>query len=68
MRAQLALRAWPPLGLACMAVSMGTVEGPLGTTPIGVELIAGRFREDICLAAAEIIEAAGPTIGVIDPN
>jgi len=67
MRAQLALRAWPPLGLACMSVAMGTVQGPLGTTPIGVELIAGRFREDICLAAGEIIEAAGPIPRVIDP-
>jgi len=67
MRAQLPLRAWPPLGLACMSVAMGTVQGPLGTTPIGVELIAGRFREDLCLAAGEIIEAAGPVTGVIDP-
>jgi len=68
MQAQLALRAWPPLGLACMSVAMGTVQGPLGTAPIGVELIAGRFREDICLAAGEIIEAAGPTPGAINPQ
>jgi len=25
--------------------------------PVGVQLVAGRFREDLCLAAGEIIEA-----------
>jgi len=68
MRAQLALRAWPPLGLACMSVAMGTVQGPLGVTPIGVQLVAGRFREDLCLAAGEAIEAAGAPVSAITPR
>jgi len=68
MKAQMSLCAWPALGLPCMALTMGTVSGPLGTTPIGIELVAGRFREDICLAAGAVIEAAGPVSRVIDPQ
>jgi len=68
MKAQMSLCAWPALGLPCMALAMGTVAGPLGATPIGVELVAGRFREDICLAAGAVIEAAGPAPQVIAPQ
>jgi len=68
MKAQMSLCAWPALGLPCLALAMGTVAGPLGMTPIGVELIAGRFREDVCLAAGAVIEAQGPVPHVIEPQ
>jgi len=68
MKAQISLCAWPALGLPCMALAMGHVQGPLGNTPIGVQLVAGRFREDLCLAAGEVIEAAGPLPRAIDPQ
>ncbi|HEY7944575.1 MAG TPA: amidase [Casimicrobiaceae bacterium] len=47
------LMAIPVLGLPAVVVTTGTAGG----LPIGVQLIGARFREDICLAAAEAIEA-----------
>lgn len=46
------------LGLPGLAVPTGFADG----VPVGVQLVAGRFREDVCFAAGEIIEAqCGPT-------
>ena len=61
-RAQLTQLAVPFLGLPALAVSTGSV----GSTPVGVQLVAGRYREDVCLEAAEIIEAGMPPVA-IDP-
>ena len=47
--------ALPLIGLPGLTVSTGTV----GTKPVGVQVIAGRFREDACLLAGEAIEAGG---------
>jgi amidase len=44
----------PYLGLPALTVSTGL----LGRTPVGVQIVAGRYREDLCLAAGEAIEAA----------
>lgn len=52
------------LGLPGLAVPTGQVDG----VPVGVQLVAGRFREDICLAAAEIIEARSPLTTPINPK
>jgi amidase len=41
---------------------MGTHEN----LPIGVQIVSRRFREDICLAAGEIIESREPPITPID--
>ena len=60
METQLTQRALPVLGLPGLAVSTGFV----GKTPVGVQLIAGRFREDILIAAGADIENAGPKIEV----
>jgi amidase len=35
--------------------------------PLGVQLVAARFREDICLALGEIIEARAGVTAPIDP-
>jgi amidase len=32
-----------------------------------VQVVAGRYREDLCLAAGEAIEANGPAVTVADP-
>ncbi|MBL6456242.1 amidase family protein [Belnapia sp. T6] len=53
----------PLLGLPGLAVSTGLV----GTVPVGVQLVAGRYREDVLLAAAEAIEAGGTPPSPIDP-
>lgn len=58
------LMAIPVLGLPGMAVPTG-VSGGL---PVGVQIIGPRFREDLCLAAAEAIEARVPRITPIDPR
>ncbi len=50
-------------GLPSLVVSTGMV----GRTPVGVQLLSRRFREDLCLAAAEAIEAGGTPPSPIDP-
>jgi amidase len=42
--------------------------GTAGGVPAGVQVIAGRFREDICLAVAAVIEARAATLTPIDPR
>lgn len=45
------------LGFPAAAVPTGVVDG----VPMGVQIVAGRFREDMALAAAEVVErAVGP--------
>jgi amidase len=53
----------PLLGLPAISVPCG-LERDL---PVGVQLIAARFREDMLLDAAEAIEAAFPSQTPIDP-
>ena len=36
-------------------------------TPVGVQVTAGRYREDLCLLAGEAIEAGGVPPAPIDP-
>jgi amidase len=52
------------LGLPGLAVPTGQVDG----VPIGVQLVASRFQEEVCLEAAEVIEARCPTATPIDPR
>lgn len=58
------LMAVPVLGLPGMAVPTGLAQG----LPVGVQIVAPRFREDLALAAAEAIEARVPRITPIDPR
>lgn len=62
--AQRPLLAVPALGFPAIAVPTGLA----GQMPVGVQIVAGRFREDVCLAAAEIIEARTPAMTPIDPR
>jgi amidase len=57
---------FPPAVLGLPALSVPT--GLAGGVPLGVQLIAGRFREDLCLDAAEIIEAQAPMPTPIEPR
>ena len=61
--AQLTQIAIPFFGLPGLTVSTGLV----GRSPVGVQIVAGRFREDLCLAAGEAIEAGGTPPSPIDP-
>jgi len=62
-RAQLSQIAIPLMGLPALTVSTGLV----GRVPVGVQLVSGRFREDLCLSAGEAIEAGGTPPSPIDP-
>jgi amidase len=53
LRAQSPLVSTAILGLPGLSVPVGMADG----VPMGVQLVAGRFREDRCLAAGEAIEA-----------
>jgi amidase len=53
----------PLLGLPGLSAPLGSVDG----VPIGVQLTAGRFREDLLLEAAEVLEARHPSATPIDP-
>lgn len=61
--AQLTLRALPAMGLPGLTVSTGMV----GSVPVGVQIVANHFREDLCLLAGKAIEARGTPISPIDP-
>jgi len=62
-RAQLTQIAIPFMGLPGLTVSTGMV----GKVPVGVQVVAGRFREDLCLLAGEAIEAGGVPPLPVDP-
>ncbi|MGB8401538.1 amidase family protein [Bradyrhizobium sp.] len=61
--AQLPQIAIPFMGLPALTVSTGLV----GRVPVGVQVVSGRYREDLCLAAGEAIEAGGTPSAAIDP-
>jgi amidase len=62
-RAQLPQIAVPFMGLPALTVSTGLV----GRVPVGVQLVSGRYREDLCLLAGEAIEAGGTPSMPVDP-
>ncbi|MFX5956816.1 hypothetical protein ABTF01_20700, partial [Acinetobacter baumannii] len=52
------------LGLPGLSVPTGLADG----IPVGVQVVAGRFREDLCFEVGEVI-AAGSTLATpIDPR
>ena len=55
--------AIPFLGLPGLTVSTGLV----GRVPVGVQVVSGRYREDLCLLAGEAIEAGGTPPSPVDP-
>jgi amidase len=61
--AQGPLMAVSVLGLPAVSVPLGRHQG----APLGVQLVAGLWREDICFAAARAIEQRIPAISAIDP-
>jgi amidase len=63
-QAQLILRALPAMGLPALAVSTKLI----GSIPVGVQVVAGHYREDLCLLAGSAIEAAGTPPSPIDPG
>jgi amidase len=62
-KAQLPQIAIPFMGLPGLTVTTDLV----GRIPVGVQVVSGRYREDLCLAAGEAIEAGGTPSAAIDP-
>jgi amidase len=62
-RAQLPQIAIPFMGLPALTVATGLV----GRLPVGVQIVSGRYREDLCLLAGEAIEAGGTPPMPVDP-
>ena len=62
--AQLTQIGLPVMGLPGLAVATGMV----GRKPVGVQLVADRFREDLCLRAGAAIEAAGAPVLPVEPR
>ena len=67
-RAQMPQIGVPFMGLPGLSVATGQAMGPKGASPVGVQILAGRYREDLCLAAGEAIEAAGPPVSIAEPR
>jgi amidase len=63
LRAQLVQTGLPLIGLPALTVSTAMA----GLTTVGVQVVAARFREDLCLLAGEAIEAGGVPPAPIDP-
>jgi amidase len=63
LHAQLVQSGLPLMGLPGLTVSTSVV----GATTTGVQVVATRFREDLCLLAGEAIEAGGVPPAPIDP-
>lgn len=61
--AQMTQIGLPLLGLPALSVCTGLHSG----SPLGVQLVAARYREDICLLAGEAIEQGGVAPSPVDP-
>ena len=62
-RAQLTMRALPAMGLPGLTVSTNLID----SVPVGVQVVAGHFREDLCLLAGKAIVSRGTPASPIDP-
>ncbi len=63
VEAQMTQIGLPLMGMPGLSVATAT-----GRAPMGVQLVAARFREDILLAAGAEIEARNPAIDIADPD
>ncbi|MBB5424321.1 amidase [Paraburkholderia atlantica] len=60
---QLTMRALPAMGLPGLTVTTDLVNG----VPVGVQIVAAHFREDLCLQAGLAIEQRSAPVSVVDP-
>ena len=63
LEAQLTQIALPFVGVPAMSLCTGSAAG----SPVGIQLVAGRFREDVLFDAASEIEARCAAIEIAEP-
>jgi amidase len=63
LEAQLTQIALPLMSLPALAVATGDADG----VPVGAQLVAARWREDVLLDAAASIEARGAKVAIAEP-
>lgn len=63
--AQAPMIGLPVSGLPGLTLATGLLADG---TPTGIHLVSGRFREDVCLAAAEAIEARSAAVTIAAPS
>jgi amidase len=64
-RAQSTMVGLPMTGLPCMSLATGgATDESGGERPVGIQIVAGRFREDLCLAAGAAIESRSPKVRI----
>ncbi len=64
LEAQMTQIALPFMGMPAISVATGSD----AAAPMGVQLVAARFREDVLFAAASDIETRNPPCGISDPD
>jgi amidase len=64
LEAQMTQIALPLMGMPAISVATGSD----AAAPMGVQLVAARFREDVLFAAASDIEARNPPLQISDPD
>jgi len=58
----------PQIGIPFLSVpAMSVATGMIGNTPIGVQLVAARYREDVLFSAASEIESRSERIPIAEP-
>jgi amidase len=62
--AQLTMRALPAMGLPGLTVTTQLIDD----VPVGVQIVAAHYREDLCLLAGEAIEARGVPVAPVNPR
>jgi len=58
--AQITMVGLPFTGLPCLALAMPSA----ADRPVGIQIVAGRYREDLCFAAGEAIESRSDRVQV----
>lgn len=64
-RAQMTMVGLPVTGLPSLTLATGATDTGV---PLGIQIVAPRFREDVALAAASAIEARQPPVTIAEPQ
>ncbi|MHC9234459.1 amidase family protein [Pseudooceanicola sp. 502str34] len=63
-KSQMSMVGLPVAGMPALTLCTGLMAD---NTPLGIQIVSGRFREDVALDAAEAIEARGTPVTIAEP-